>query len=122
MQYDYYRFIEHLEASGFAYIGGGAYSAVYAIPSSDRVIKVNLCADGWLDYVLWAQSSGYAGTFAPRVFSYKRFDDGTYIAVVERLANTLSERYGSAVYNRNPIASATYCYRRGCEYAKLAGE
>lgn len=96
---DFYTYISDLAAHGFRCLGTGAYSRVYGFPGSDRVVKVNRCADGWLDYVLWAQREGYAGTFAPRVFSYKRFADGSYVAVVERMADSMADLYGSQVYN-----------------------
>lgn len=100
-------FIKALMAKGYKEIGSGYYSSVLAHPNSDKVIKVSKRAhsDGWIDYVKWADSKGYAGTFAPLVHSYKfiktrergywSWDDenkdqnGFGIAVMERLDKTL---------------------------------
>lgn len=97
-----------LEKRGFKLLGEGHYSAVYGKPGYDKVIKVSRSLDNWIDYVAWASKNGYAGTFAPRVFSWKRFkgpprihnswdlyDTRTSydwsIAVVERMKETIKE-------------------------------
>lgn len=78
-----------LMAKGFQKLGSGAHSAVYAKPNSDKVIKVTWSLDNWIDYVKWAASAGYAGTLAPRVYSWKRHGRKDYgdfaVAVVERM-------------------------------------
>ena len=79
----YLAFENGLIRKGFTRLGAGAYSVVYAKGDSDRVIKITRRADNWIDYCKWAAEEGYAGTFAPRVFSYKKI--GSYsVAVVER--------------------------------------
>lgn len=79
----YLAFEKGLVRKGFTRLGSGAYSVVYAKGDSDRVIKITRREDNWIDYCKWAAENGYAGTFAPRVFSYKKI--GSYsVAVVER--------------------------------------
>ncbi|HEY0329781.1 MAG TPA: hypothetical protein VGC77_11855 [Rhodopseudomonas sp.] len=65
------------------------FSTVLAKPGSSKVIKVNTRPDDWLDYALWATRKGYAGKLSPRIYSYQRNSDGTYIAVMERMARTM---------------------------------
>lgn len=82
---------------GFKIIGNGMFANVFAIPNSDdKVIKV-ASNDGWPDYIKWATEQGYAGKFAPKVYSLK-FKDGFYIAVMEKLATTI--RYLETVSDR----------------------
>jgi hypothetical protein len=82
-------FIVALRKRGYEELGRGCFSAVLAKKNSRRVIKVNFRADPWLDYVVWAAKAGQAGKFAPKVFSYRRFNIGRgsefYVAVMERL-------------------------------------
>lgn len=85
------RYIKHLLKHGYHLLGSGCYSQVFGKPGSDRVIKVNTRPDDWLDYVLWGAKAGYAGTFTPKVYSYRVLGDFTYIAVVERMAMTVDE-------------------------------
>lgn len=68
-----YTFCEALQAKGFELLGSGAFSTVYGYPGKDRVIKVTHRphTDGWLDYTHWAAQKGYAGRFAPQIYSYK---------------------------------------------------
>ncbi|NPU64583.1 hypothetical protein HL667_06195 [Bradyrhizobium sp. 83012] len=79
---------------GYRVIGSGAFSTVYHKPGSDRVIKVNRRPDNWLDYVVWAARAGHAGKLAPKVYSFRVFNEGTpdafYVAVMERLETTVS--------------------------------
>lgn len=82
---------DRLIKRGYVELGSGCFSVVLAKPGSDKVIKINRRADGWLNYVLWAAKHGYAGNHAPRVYSYHRFEDDTYVAVVERMDMTLYE-------------------------------
>lgn len=97
-----------LEKRGFRRLGSGAYSTVYGKDGYDRVIKVSRCLDNWIDYVAWASKAGYAGTFAPKVYSWKRFFTGKErkthplfgysrwdetewsVAIVERMKETLN--------------------------------
>lgn len=87
-----------LASLGFKIIGSGMYARVFAIPNSDdKVIKVAR-NDAWPDYIKWATEHGYAGKFAPKVYSLK-FKDGFYIAVMEKLATTMD--YLETVSTRN---------------------
>lgn len=85
-------YIEALTRKGFKRIGGGCYSTVLAKQGSDRVIKVLYYGggsfDGWAEYVHWATQMGFAGTYAPKVYSFKRHE-GFYVAVMERLDRTM---------------------------------
>ena len=84
-------FAEALRKKGFQRLGSGAFSTVYAHPKSDRVIKVTRTADNWIDYALWAAKNGYAGSLAPKVYSFKKFNKGHefLVSVVERMDKTL---------------------------------
>lgn len=102
-------FCSALEKRGYKLLGSGAYSSVYGKDGYDKVLKVSRCLDNWIDYVAWASSNGYAGNFAPRVFSWKRFknpdvqrrkfdyfygrwDESQWsVAVVERMVETVKE-------------------------------
>jgi hypothetical protein len=86
------RFIERLQKRGFEVLGSGCYSTVLAKPGSDRVIKVNRNTDNWIDYVQWAAKAGYAGNYAPKVYSWKRHDSWA-VAVVERMKETYNYKY-----------------------------
>lgn len=88
---------------GFERLGSGAYSVVLAKPGYDRVLKVTRTQDNWIDYVKWASASGYAGNFAPKVFSWKRFNVSENeeeswksrswsVSVVERMKETLDSK------------------------------
>lgn len=86
-------FIKGLERRGFKKIGSGAFSTVLAKEGSKRVIKVIRRPDGWINYVHWAATNGFAGKFAPMVFSYKKIKGrkGEFaIASMERLKYTLN--------------------------------
>ncbi len=85
-------FGQALEKRGFKALGAGAYSTVYAKEGQDRVIKVTRTQDGWIDYCVWAAKHGYAGKFAPKVYSYKEIkaENPFWVAVVERMDVTLS--------------------------------
>lgn len=95
-------FMAALEKKGYERIGHGAYSGVFAKKNSDRVIKVGHKpdSDGWVDYMLWSAGKGYAGTLAPKVFSYKKIHikgktkESFYLAVMERLDKTVTELDG----------------------------
>jgi len=82
-----YAFGKKLEKRGYKKLGTGHYSAVYAKPNSDRVVKVchNENGDAWIDYCLWAAQKGYAGSLAPRVYSYKKIGK-FYVAIIERMS------------------------------------
>jgi len=85
-------FAAALTKKGYVRLGGGAFSQVYGHPNSDRVIKLQMRpgGDGWLEYVQWAEANGYAGKFAPKVYSYKYNAKGQFgMAVMERLDRTL---------------------------------
>src|SRR5882672_10391646 len=65
-------YISWLEKKGFKRLGAGAYSTVLGKDGSDKVIKVSRSLDNWIDYIQWSAANGYAGNFAPRVYSWKR--------------------------------------------------
>lgn len=77
-----------LVSRGYKKLGNGCFSTVYA-KSDDKVIKVTTVLDPWIEYCVWAAEKGYAGKFAPKVYSYKKFKgkDGNEFAVsvVERM-------------------------------------
>src|SRR5438105_2456974 len=83
---------DRLIKRGYQEIGSGYFSVVLAKPGSDKVIKICNTPDRSLDFVIWAAKHGYAGSLAPRVYSYKQYEDGTYTAVMERLGETASKR------------------------------
>lgn len=94
-------FIFFLKKRGFEELGSGAFGSVLAKKGSDRVVKVlrNINRDGWFDYVYWASKEGYSGSFAPRVFSFKRYpgkqDQPFGVAVMERIDRTFYKVNGS---------------------------
>lgn len=94
-------FESRLKRHGFKEIGSGLYSTVFAKEGSDRVIKVGSDRD-WEAYILWAMENGYAGSFAPKVYSFHRHHDkdrcSYYVAVVERLRITCG-KHNVAVSN-----------------------
>ena len=81
---------------GFHAVGSGFFSNVLT-KDGKRVVKVG-SDNTWEPYVLWAAENGYAGTFAPKVYSFHLHKDGpehhrVYTAVMERLECTLSRAY-----------------------------
>jgi len=97
-----FNFIHALEKRGFKRLGAGAYSTVLGKEGSDKVIKVSRSLDNWIDYIQWSAANGYAGNFAPRVYSWKRHpgseplrdwenNNDWSVAVVERMADTVTE-------------------------------
>lgn len=84
-------FANRLEKRGFKRLGAGCFSIVYAKEKSDRVIKVGHSGDNWMNYILWGRSKGYEGKFTPRVYSYKWYEAGFYVAVMERLKRTVGQ-------------------------------
>ena len=94
---------DFLYRRGFGTLGTGKFSVVMAQGKSDRCVKICLgfddsdgdaSADRWCEYMLWAQANGYAGTFAPKLYSLHCFEDGLYTAVIERLWKTVSVVHG----------------------------
>ena len=83
-----YAYCAALEKRGYVKLGGGLYSVVYAI-NADFAIKVGH-NDNWPNYIEWATQAGFAGTFAPKVYSLK-FHRGFYVAIMERLACTMAD-------------------------------
>jgi hypothetical protein len=73
-----------LEKKGWKRLGSGAHSTVFGRDDSDKVIKVTQTLDNWIDYVQWAAKEGFAGSLAPRVYSWKRRDNWS-VAVVEKM-------------------------------------
>lgn len=89
-----HRIIDKLQKKGYKQLGSGHYSTVLAHPKcSDKVIKVTRHQDNWIDYVKWASEKGYAGKFAPKVYSWKKFPGGWSWAVMERMEHTLDAGY-----------------------------
>jgi hypothetical protein len=78
-----------LRSLGCQPIGKGLYSNVFSIPDTDKVVKV-ADMDRWPEYIHWATKNGYAGKFAPKVYSLK-FKGDYYVAIMERLACTIGE-------------------------------
>ena len=86
--------IDALVKKGYKQLGSGHYSTVLGHPKSpDKVIKVTRHQDNWIDYVKWAAENGYAGTFGPKVYSWKKFPAGWSWAVVERMSHCVGEGY-----------------------------
>lgn len=86
-------FVEALGKKGYKYLGSGAYSTVMGKEGSDKVLKIlrQPDDDGWLPYVKWASVNGYAGNFAPKVYSYKYIKgrgENFALASMERLEDT----------------------------------
>jgi hypothetical protein len=79
-----------LTRKGFVKIGDGLNADVYTKIGSDRVIKVGSRRDIWPEYIEWATKNGYAGTFAPKVYSLK-YHDHIFVAEMERLVCTISD-------------------------------
>ena len=97
-----------LQKHGFEVIGSGAHSSVYARKGSDRVLKVNYVNDNWPDFAKWAIDKGYAGTFAPKIYSlkqHKRF----YVCSMERLDKTMQ-----AAGRKHPLAPAVDVFNFAC--------
>lgn len=89
-----HQMIKALEKKGYKHLGSGHYSTVLGHPKSpDKVIKVTRYQDNWIDYVKWAAENGYAGTFGPKVYSWKKFPAGWSWAVVERMSHCVAEGY-----------------------------
>jgi len=85
------KLMEFLRKKGLGKLGGGAFSDVFAAPTSDRAIKVSRRDDCWPKYILWTTAEGYAGTFAPKVYSLRYYSDqGFYVATMERLSSIRS--------------------------------
>lgn len=80
-----------LSKRGFKRLGSGCFSTVYHHPSSDKVIKVTRNQDNWIEYIKWASENGYAGKFAPKVFSFKNFNDNFSVAVMEKLDKCMTQ-------------------------------
>ncbi len=108
---DGHHFADALKRRGYVVLGAGYFSTVFKKPGSDRVVKVCHRPDNWLDYVLWATKAGYAGTFAPRIFSYRRYNQGRdgefYVAVMEELAETV-DRLSCRVSDGRAVRAAAH--------------
>ena len=104
-----YIFEQGLKKHGFELLGHGYYSKVYAKPGSNRVLKVTKADDNWYDYISWARESGWAGKFAPMVYSYKKVEfkgDTFYIASMERMSVPLASlREKDSLHIMQPLIS-----------------
>lgn len=80
---------------GYEYVASGMFATIFAKPQSSTVLKVGTMTDVYPIYLQWAVDKGYAGTFAPRVKSFKvhttNDDEPFYVAEIERLATTVEE-------------------------------
>jgi len=83
-------FQDRLIERGYKILGSGAYSTVLAKGEAKRVIKIQHNYDNWIDYCKWAAEKGYAGSFAPQVYSYKRYTNFA-VAVMERMDRTTND-------------------------------
>lgn len=111
-----------MRSIGCKYLGSGSTATVFEIPwAPDKVIKCGRRDDGWLGYCTWAEREGYAGTFAPKLFSYKQDKEGSYVALMERLQEsykhnqpgkekeldniilTAGRLFAPQFYNRKPV-------------------
>jgi hypothetical protein len=90
------RYENTLGKLGYQKIGSGLYSNVFAKPNGERCIKVGQF-DQWPHYARWAIEAGYAGNFAPKVYSLKYHDD-FYVAVMERLVATMNDVQAASDY------------------------
>lgn len=88
------QFIGKLHDRGYRQLGSGYFSKVFAKPDQDKVIKVS-AGDAYPDYVRWLIESGYAGTFGPKVYAFKRYELEYGIAynvtVLERMKETVTD-------------------------------
>lgn len=112
---------------GWERLGNGMYATVYAIPNSNKVLKIGSVGDTWPSYIYWATGKGYAGTFSPLVYSIRPMGN-YYLAVMERLACTLNDvptiardkYYSSFMYRylkpetAEPISEAAQKFRDDC--------
>ena len=107
--------IAALVKKGYKHLGSGHFSTVLGHPKSpDKVIKVTRHQDNWIDYVKWAAENGYAGTFGPKVYSWKKFPAGWSWAVVERMSHCVGESYDDFGYDS--YATPTPTGSKGDDY------
>jgi hypothetical protein len=118
-----YRYRQKLKDHGFKVIGGGHFSVVMGHPKSDRVIKVCHSPDAWIDYCYWAAMNGWAGNFAPKVYSFKRHK-GFYVAVMEKLEHTATYLAAHKPKEVEPLAQMLFQVgvHQDNEHAKLLCE
>lgn len=107
-------FANWLTKRGYKLLGSGAYSSVYAKEGQDRVIKVQHGNDNWIDYCKWAAEKGFAGKFAPRVYSFKRFTNFA-VAVMEKMDRTTNDKKDDLAL----VESLLYPMARGNLMARL---
>jgi len=104
-------YIQRLYKRGFIQLGAGLYSTVLTKPGSDRVVKVGRYTDQWPQYVEWATIKGYAGSFAPKVYSLK-YHNQFYVAIMEQLVDTMA-----GIHREGGSTSSEIAYRTFREYA-----
>lgn len=101
---------------GYKELGAGAHSIVVAKEGSDKVIKIgNRPHDRWIEYCKWAAENGFAGGFAPQVYSYKyikgKSSDFT-LAVMERMDKSfVSVDRTSDMFAFNQLADSSVAYK-----------
>lgn len=93
-----------LQKRGFEIVGSGCFATVLA--KGNLAVKVAR-HDGWPNYIRWATERGYAGIYAPKVYSLKFHADHApfYVAFMERLVCTLGELRS---YSNNTYQSLLY--------------
>ena len=91
-------YIRRLHKCGFKTLDSGRFSTVLARRNERHVVKVFSCGDGemdmWGEYIYWATLKGYAGRYAPKVYSFKTYasEDGDfYVAFMERFEYALRD-------------------------------
>jgi hypothetical protein len=94
---DMYEYEDKVRQLGAEEIGRGLYSKVFAIPYTDKVLKIG-DMDEWPAYIEWAAKNGHMGKFAPKVFSLK-FHNGFYVAIMERLVATMRDLESNGAKN-----------------------
>jgi hypothetical protein len=112
-------FVGALKKRGYVKLGRGSFGTVLAKPEASTVLKVmHNPTDGWLNYVQWASKEGYAGSFAPKVYSYKYIQKGNFgVALMERLDKTLTQ-----VEDAEPASVVpSLFYKHVCHQNETAG-
>jgi hypothetical protein len=100
MTRDQEKYENKLRHLGYQRLGSGLYSNVFAKPHSDKAVKVG-SIDSWPDYAKWLIEKGYSGTFGPKIYSLKFYED-FYVASMERLVDTVGGMQADYDHISNP--------------------